>query len=107
MATKSQPKEKVISDIMEYNIALQNKTADLISTISNLTKRIDVMVSLFEEAAKSIRSGTDEPMTKRLDELLDQNKNIARGLILLEKYIKERMTMEESFPPRPLPKTGF
>jgi|SRR3989344_1567558 len=106
MATKSR-EEKVVNDLISYNIALQNKTAELISSINGLTKKIDVMVSLFEEAAKSIRAGTDEPMMKRLDDLLDQNKNIARGLILLEKYIKERMVVEESFPPRPLPKVGF
>ena len=104
---KSSSREKVISDLIEYNIALQNKTAELISSMNQLTKRIDNMVVLFEEAAKSIKAGTDEPLMKRLSELLDQNKNIARGLILLEKYIKDKAVIEENFPPRPLPKTNF
>lgn len=104
---KGSSKDKVISDLIEYNIALQNKTAELVSNMGQLTKRIDTMVSLFEEAAKSIRAGTDEPLMKRLSELLDQNKNIARGLILLEKYIKDRSMIDENFPPRPLPKSGF
>jgi|SRR3989344_7542207 len=104
---KGASKEKVIADLIEYNIALQNKTTELISSINQMTKRIDAMVSLFEEAAKSIKAGTDEPMMRRLSDLLEQNKNIARGLILLERYIKERSAIEESFPPRPLPKSGF
>ncbi|MBS3108703.1 hypothetical protein J4409_02425 [Candidatus Woesearchaeota archaeon] len=103
MAKKSS-KEKVVDDLIEYNIALQNKTAELISSIGKLVKRIDDMVVLFEEAAKNIKAGTDEPLMRRLSELLDQNKNIARGLILLERYVKERAVIEESFPPRPLPK---
>ena len=107
MVQKSQKEKAAVADLIEYNIALQNKTAELISSISQLTKRIDAMVSLFEEAAKSIKAGTDEPLMRRLSDLLEQNKNIARGLILLERYIKEKAAMEESFPPRPLPKTGF
>ena len=104
---KKSSKEQAVNDLIGYNIALQNKPAELISSISQLTKRIDGMVALFEEAAKNIKAGTDEPLMKRLSELLEQNKNIARGLILLEKYIKERAITEESFPPRPLPKSGF
>jgi hypothetical protein len=35
----------------------------------------------------------------KLEALLDQNKNIARGLLLLEQYVRGRTT---SAPPKPL-----
>ncbi len=101
------PKTSATQQLTENTIALQQKTTELIQNVSFLTKRIDRMVTIFEEAAKHIQSGTDEPLARKLDSLLEQNKNIARGLILLEKYIRERATVEESFPPKPLPRTEF
>ena len=101
------PKTSVTKELVENNIALQHKTAELILTVSQLTKRMDNMVRIFEDAAKHIQSGTDEPLVRKLDSLLEQNKNIARGLILLEKYVREKATIEDSFPPKPLPRTEF
>ena len=101
------PKTSVTQELTENSILLQQKTTELIQNVSQLTKRIDKMVSIFEDAAKHIQSGTDEPLARKLDSLLEQNKNIARGLILLEKYIRERANVEENFPPRPLPRTEF
>lgn len=96
----------VIKRLVENNIVLQDKTTQLISEMSQLTKRVDNMVGIFEEAAKNIKSGADEPLLRKLEALLDQNKNIARGLILLERYVREKPAVED-FPPRPLPRTEF
>ena len=67
--------------------------ADLISSIQNLTKRIDKLVTLFEDAAKHVgevesTEAQVSSLTKKLETLLEQNKNIAKGLILLEKYVR-------------------
>lgn len=97
-------KDEIIEKLAENNVALQKKSTELIASISKLTDRMDRMVSVFEEAAKHIKAGEDQPLMKRLEELLDQNRNLARGLILLEKYIKEKTP---SFEPKPLPKSNF
>lgn len=103
--TKSSSKQDVINQLMQSNLALQDKTADLVHVMKELNKRMDSMVSLFEEAASHIKSGTDEPLMKKLEELLDQNRTIAKGLILLEKYVRERassaMPSFRSGPPPP------
>ncbi|MFH1332543.1 MAG: hypothetical protein ABIH63_04655 [archaeon] len=88
--TKSSTKEEIINQLLQSNLALQDKTVDLLHGMKDLTKRMDNMVKLFEEAATQVKSGTDEPLMKKLEELLDQNKTIAKGLILLEKYVRER-----------------
>ncbi len=98
---KSSTKEEIINQLMQSNLALQDKTADMIHAMKELTKRMDMMVALFEEAASQIKSGTDEPLMKKLEELLDQNKTIAKGLILLEKYVRERASAMPGFRPGP------
>ena len=91
--SKVRQQEELINALMQSNVELQHKTADMVHSVKELTKRMDSMVSLFEEAASQIKSGTDEPLMKRLEELLDQNKTIAKGLILLEKYVRERASV--------------
>ena len=84
-------KEDLIREILESNIGLQNKHADLMLELSKLSKHVENLLDLFEGAATAIKKGEDrEPLAERLDKLLEQNKNIANGLFLLEKYIRER-----------------
>ncbi|MBM3200697.1 hypothetical protein FJZ53_07190 [Candidatus Woesearchaeota archaeon] len=83
-------KDSIIEQLARNNIALQEKTAELITSVKELTKRMDEMVKIFEEAAKHIKEGTDKPMMDKLQNLLEQNKTIAKGLILLEKYVREK-----------------
>jgi|TARA_B100001971_G_C18144735_1_gene512396 hypothetical protein len=99
--------DNVSKQLVESSVALQDKTAELLLVVNKLVQRLDNMVSVFEEASKHIKSGLDEPIAKRLEELLEQNKNIARGLILLERYVKERTGMSNLPPPKPLHKEGF
>ena len=82
---ESRTSNNVPRQLIDSSISLQDKTAELLIAVNKLVKRMDDMVSVFEEASKHIKSGLDEPITKKLEELLDQNRNIARGLILLEK----------------------
>ena len=52
------------------------------------------MLSLFEEAAKNIERveslPEQAPLQQQLGQLLEQNKIIAHGLVVLEKYIREK-----------------
>jgi hypothetical protein len=84
--------DKLLDQFIKNNIELQKISTDIISSINDLNKKIDKMLSLFEEAAKNIEKGSiyEEPLAKKLESLLEQNKIIARGLILLEKYIRDK-----------------
>ena len=96
------------SQLIENNILLQKKTTELITSVNELSKKIDKMLSLFETAAKSIEHGEiEEPLAKKLESLIDQNKIIARGLLLLEKYVRDKTStgFQPSFPPKSLPRT--
>lgn len=104
--------EEYVNELVKNGVSLQKATLDLIDSVNKLTERIDRMLSLFEEAAKNIeKTELKEPLDKKLEELLEQNKIIARGLVLLEKYIREKQntglqpsSMNEPLIRKPLPK---
>ncbi|MBT3690620.1 hypothetical protein HOG16_00030 [Candidatus Woesearchaeota archaeon] len=93
-----------INKLVSSNLQLQKLSINLVESNNNLVKRIDKLVSLFEEASKNISSGSSEHTTelnKKINELIEQNKQLARGLILMEEKIRRN-------PPRvnasPIPK---
>jgi hypothetical protein len=97
-----------VDELIKNNITLQKATLELTDSVTKLTDRTDRLLSLFEEAAKNIeKSELKEPLSKQLESLLEQNKVIARGLVLLERYIRDKTSLgsQSSFEqPKPLPK---
>jgi len=68
---------------------------DLLDSMDKLVKRIDRMVGMFEEASKHVdevesTEARVRTLADKLDELVEQNKAVARGLLLLEKYVRGR-----------------
>ncbi len=84
-------KQHIIDQLVKNNILLQQKSADLINSMNNLSKNMDKLVRIFEKAAESIGKGEiKEPLTAKLAQLIDQNRQLAKGLLMLEQYIKQR-----------------
>jgi len=106
---KTITQKDLINQLVQNNISLQEKNIELIKSMNQLTLKISEMVKLFEEASKHIKEGRDEPLTQKLEKLLDQNKVIANGLILLEKYVRDKSVMNppSSFSPKPLNKPNL
>ena len=80
---------KSIEELMRSNLEATNK----------LISKIDKLVSLFDEAAKHVSEvETTEAkvnaLAGKLESLLDQNKAIAQGLLLLEKYVRGKTRLE-------------
>mgnify|MGYP001567249925 CR=1 FL=1 len=100
--------DDVIKQLLRNDVLLQKKMTELVGSINNLTKRVDGLVGIFEEAAKNVTSYSDneeiKPLLDKLDSLTEQNKVIARGLIALEQYMREKQgrMMPGQFRPRPL-----
>ncbi len=83
----------VNTDLLQNHIRLQKVCVDLIESMNTLSKKMERMLSLFEEAAKNIdQAEGDGSLEKKLEALLEQNKIIARGLVLIEKYIRDKTT---------------
>lgn len=87
-------KQDVINKLMAHNITLLQKMVQLMGSVDNLSQRVDRLVQIFQKAAESLEKGeTKEPLQARLNELLEQNKKLAEGLLLLEEYVKKKGTI--------------
>ena len=99
------PKENKIDDsliekLVQTNIALDKKSVELMEAMHLLTKRIDSLVGIFEEASKHVLEvGEDKrvlDMTDKVEALIKQNEIIAKGLLLLEQYVRSKNQFEKS-----------
>lgn len=88
-------KQHIINQLTKNNVILQQKSVELVNSMNNLSKNIDKLVRIFQTAAENIDKGAEkEPLTFKLTQLIEQNKQLARGLLLLEQYIKRRTPPE-------------
>lgn len=89
---------KLHKNIIDTTLVLQKKTVELIESVNGLNKRMDRMLNVFEEASKHVMEvGEDKriiELADKLEELLDQNRNIAKGLLMLENYVKTKTQFE-------------
>ncbi|HLD03130.1 MAG TPA: hypothetical protein VJC07_05535 [Candidatus Nanoarchaeia archaeon] len=102
-------KDDLAKQLMKSSIDLQDKNIQLIDSVSKLTKKVDELLTVFEEAARNIEKGeVEEPLARKLNVLLEQNKAVARGLVLIEKYVRDKTSVGFSpgnITPKQLPKT--
>jgi methyl-accepting chemotaxis protein len=80
-----------------------NSKDNLLDSTNKLVTRIDKLVSLFEEAAKHVgevetTEAKINALSSRLESLLEQNKAIAQGLLLLEKYVRGKTGLDQQVP---------
>lgn len=93
LASSRTTKQDIINELSKFNVELMKKNTDLVSSVNNLTKKVDELVEIFKKAAQNIEKGeVREPLARKLTDLLEQNKRIARGLLLLEKFVRDKET---------------
>ena len=78
---------------------LDKKSVELLDSISNLVKKMDSLVCIFEEASKHVLEvGEDKKvleLTDKVEALITQNETIAKGLLMLEGYVKSKNQFEK------------
>tara|TARA_Y100000310_G_scaffold339655_1_gene432974 strand:+ start:2381 stop:2827 length:447 start_codon:yes stop_codon:yes gene_type:complete len=97
--------------LIENFVGLQKAMTNLSIRFEGLSGNIVKLLQVFEESAKSLVGGKhedDKAMLNKIDSLLDQNKTIAQGLVLMESKLRKRHEPEVGggigvFKPRPLP----
>ena len=93
-----------MGDLAKISLSLQKLTISLVESNNALNKKIDKLVTLFEDAAKNMSAGSQEEvinLNKKVNELVEQNKQLARGLILMEGKVKS--SEKPSFEAKSLP----
>jgi len=99
----SKPKQMTAREreqlLIENFVGLQHAMTNLSMKFGNLSENIQTLLQVFEEAAKNFVQGPskvdNEGMLKKIDSLLDQNKTIAKGLVLMEENLRSKPSYEE------------
>jgi len=99
---KKPSKIEVEQALIDNFINLQRVLTNLSLKFDDLSTNMSKMLQLFEISAKTFaeKYSTEEPKTgdvdtellKKLDSLLDQNKTISKGIMLMEEKIRDRNT---------------
>lgn len=95
-SNKKIPKEKIDQALLDNFINLQRVLTNLAVKFDDLSNNISKLLQLFELAAKSFvdkpgkQSAIDQELLKKIDSLLEQNKTISRGIMLIDERIKSR-----------------
>ncbi|MSR85990.1 hypothetical protein EXS74_01185 [Candidatus Woesearchaeota archaeon] len=90
---KTTPKGSSIDKLIDSNITLQHKMTDVLLGVKELNENVSSLVTIFKSAGEHIKADKyEDPMINRLNELLEQNKNLARALGMLEKYVRDKQT---------------
>ena len=103
------PKEKKMTArereelLIENFVGLQHAMTNMSIKFGSLSDNISKLLQVFEEAAKNFVSGgksDDRDMLKKIDSLLNQNKTIAQGLVLMEGKLRGRAEEPHAMQPR-------
>ena len=105
--------------LLENFVELQHVLTNLAVKFEDLSGNISRLLQLFELSAKSFADkpinapGVDQEFLKKLDSLLDQNKTISKGIMMMEERVRNRSGGRPSMQrppqatnrmPRPLPR---
>ena len=96
--------DTLVRQLITSSLTLQKSVAEM-------THRMDKIIEIFENASKhvaDVETAEDKinELYKRLETLLEQNKNIAQGLLLLEKYVRGKTRLEPAVEPKHLQEYG-
>jgi len=115
-------KTEIDQALLNNFINLQKVLTNLTLKFEGLSTNIEKLLQLFEISAKSFAENnqninltnekeSDKDFLKKLDSLLDQNKTISKGILMMEEKIRNKNNpfQQESrfgmpYKPRPLPK---
>jgi len=97
--TKKLSQQEALKQLLENNVTLQDKTTDILTEVKHLVKRIDKLLDLFEGAADFLKlekpeklashksPENDDALTKKLDAIIDSNRQLARSLAVLGRQV--------------------
>ena len=102
-------KEEINQALIDNFIQLQKVLTNLSLKFDELSSNMSRLLQLFELAAKNFsekgdgKSSVDNDFLKKLDALLDQNKVISKGIMMMEEKVRSRMD-PNMMKPRPVPR---
>lgn len=91
--TKAELEQALLNNFVNLQKVLTNlsiKFEDLSNNISKILQLFEISAKSFAEKYSGGAGESDKEFLKKLDALLDQNKTIAKGIMLMEERVKQR-----------------
>ncbi len=91
--TKAELEQALLNNFVNLQKVLTNlsiKFEDLSNNISKILQLFEISAKSFAEKYSSGGGENDREFLKKLDALLDQNKTIAKGIMLMEEKVRQR-----------------
>ncbi len=88
------PRDPDIQRLIEVSVLSQKTNLTLAKSMSELSKKVDSLVSMFQHAASNVSEIRDvtkdevDQIAKQLQEVVQQNKDLAQGLVALDNYTR-------------------
>ncbi|RMD67997.1 hypothetical protein D6817_00005 [Candidatus Pacearchaeota archaeon] len=94
--------DELMKILIQNLVELQKINVDLSAKFDKLAKEISHLLALFEIAAKNFAKSMpvseyekDKEFLEKIDKLLEQNRTIAKGLMLMEERLREKLESEQ------------
>jgi len=90
----TKPRDSEITKLIEVSVLSQKTNLVLTKSINELSQKVNSLVLMFQEAAKNVGEIRDvtkdevDQIAKQLQEVVQQNKDLAQGLIALDNYTR-------------------
>ena len=90
----------------------KSSSQEIVKALEQLTRSMDSMLRLFTEAAQEVK-GSDkehEQIVDKLDEVIEQNKTIAEGMVAVSDMVRDFVEKQKYRPvpvPRPMPRPNY
>lgn len=82
-------------ELLKSNLVLNEKLTHLINSNKELNENVAELVKIFRTAGDYIKTGKyEDPLVNKINELVEQNKNLQHALRLLEDYVKPKAKPE-------------
>jgi len=120
--SKPQTGYEIEQTLIDNFINLQKVLTNLSIKFDDLSSNMSKLLELFEISAKSFAEKTSEEISaesgavspeliKKIDTILEQNRTLSKGIMLVEEKLRERSTMQpssfKSRPPQPGARPGI
>lgn len=105
---KENKQRNTLGLLMENSVVLQKILTEVAINLKVLNEKLDNLLSLFEESAKTFKEKKPEgekekEIVDKLNDISNQNRTIAKGVMLLEQAVRTESEEQLPLKPKPLP----
>ncbi|MBS3107392.1 hypothetical protein J4468_00595 [Candidatus Woesearchaeota archaeon] len=102
-----------VERVLASNMHLLKKEIELIEQMKKLTHKVGALVDMFDNAARLVEKhqvaplSTDREFIDKMEAMLARTNDVQKGLMLLEKYVRDKATSSVETKKGPMPEQRY